>query len=435
VEEGHAATIKRDFEKEKKRSPAAFNDDWYERSSPRPSLSIGGDDDDDEDAISSSSSTASIVKDDDAVSPDLVRSSPTTELVPSHETTNDDDTQPILGGNDAIPTLTSSSSGRKKSRSGEDTWEKRCGELIRFKNLHGHCRVPQLYPDNPPLGKWVNAQRSQYKYWEEGKKSILTEEKIEALNNLGFIWRIGPAQSTWNERLEELKQYKAQFGNCNVPQVFPECPKLSKWVKNQKAHYKYYKEGKRSSMNEYKIKALEALGFEWSNTGTRQRSSWKVRYEELQQFQIQNGHCRVPTVYAENPKLGQWVNSQRTQYKYFLDHKPTSLTEEKIRLLDGIGFLWRVDRAHTGQRHRKTWDERLEELRQFRSEHGHCVVPILYVDNPKLGHWVNSQRTSYKYLQEGKPSSLTDDRIRSLNELGFAWRINQSRIQSKSACT
>ena len=48
--------------------------------------------------------------------------------------------------------------------------------------------VPQRYQDNPPLGTWVHTQRRQYKLLTEGKKSSMTQEKIDSLNEVGFIW-------------------------------------------------------------------------------------------------------------------------------------------------------------------------------------------------------------------------------------------------------
>ena len=40
---------------------------------------------------------------------------------------------------------------------------------------------------------------------------------------------------------------------------------------------------------------------------------------------------------------------------------------------------------------------------------------------------MNRQRTEYRKLQQGLQTSLTQDRIESLNELGFKWAIRVSR--------
>lgn len=41
---------------------------------------------------------------------------------------------------------------------------------------------------NPKLGTWVHTQRRQYKLMLEGKKSAMNNEKIAALDSIGFFW-------------------------------------------------------------------------------------------------------------------------------------------------------------------------------------------------------------------------------------------------------
>jgi hypothetical protein len=50
----------------------------------------------------------------------------------------------------------------------------------------------------------------------------LTQERINLLNAIGFTWTIRSRDSleeSWNQRLEDLKQYKEQFGHCLVHPV------------------------------------------------------------------------------------------------------------------------------------------------------------------------------------------------------------------------
>ena len=67
------------------------------------------------------------------------------------------------------------------------------------------------------------------------------------------------------------------------------------------------------------------------------------------------------------------------------------------------------------------WNQRLDELKAFRSPNGHCNVPYVYPPNRKLGHWVRNQRTQYSRRRAGKKHRLTDERMRKLEELGFSW--------------
>jgi hypothetical protein len=62
----------------------------------------------------------------------------------------------------------------------------------------------------------------------------------------------------------ELKLYKAKFGNCHVPTKYKGNTALGRWVSTQRAEYKKYSEGvTKTSMNADKIRRLEEIGFAW----------------------------------------------------------------------------------------------------------------------------------------------------------------------------
>jgi hypothetical protein len=67
------------------------------------------------------------------------------------------------------------------------------------------------------------------------------------------------------------------------------------------------------------------------------------------------------------------------------------------------------------------WNLRYTELVQFHKEHGHCLVPLRFPKNPSLSHWVKRQRYQYRVKNEGKHTTLTDERQLALDTLDFAW--------------
>merc|ERR1712125_97121 len=80
-------------------------------------------------------------------------------------------------------------SKQKKLRRKRTPWIHRFNELKQFYDIHGHCMVPQHYDENPKLGKWVKAQRRQYKLKVVLKQpSSITNSRISKLNSLGFAW-------------------------------------------------------------------------------------------------------------------------------------------------------------------------------------------------------------------------------------------------------
>jgi hypothetical protein len=68
-------------------------------------------------------------------------------------------------------------------------WEDRLSELVEYRKVHGHCNVSQKYSENTKLGRWVETQRYQYSWHQEGKTSRITLPRIQALERLGFDWK------------------------------------------------------------------------------------------------------------------------------------------------------------------------------------------------------------------------------------------------------
>jgi hypothetical protein len=80
-----------------------------------------------------------------------------------------------------------------RQRSG---WNDRFEELLKFREEYGDTIVPQQYEPNRPLGKWVAKQREQYRLLQQGKHSFLTADRLQALNEIGFVWQVqGPGRS------------------------------------------------------------------------------------------------------------------------------------------------------------------------------------------------------------------------------------------------
>jgi hypothetical protein len=192
-------------------------------------------------------------------SPSIFPPSVPTNVLPGHlsadegSLTNDED--------DDDASADSSSSSLKFRAYQAENWTEKFEELIEFRNQYGHCLVPNAFPDNPALAQWVKRQRYQYKLKKEGKRSTMSDERIGALEEIGFVWDSHSA--VWDERYNELIQYKKIKGDCNVPSRYRDNKQLAVWVKRQRRQYKFYCENKPSSMTRERIGSLEAIGFEW----------------------------------------------------------------------------------------------------------------------------------------------------------------------------
>lgn len=210
---------------------------------------------------------------------------------------------------------------------------------------------------------------------------------------------------------EELRRFKLEHGHLDVPKA----RQLSTWCATQKQQYRLLAEGRPSHISRPRIDLLGALGFAWA--GERRDQFWRDRYAELAAFRARHGTTRIPERYDAAPQLHTWVSLQRRLLKMRKEGRPTTLTADRLRLLEDLGL-------ESGMRATTTWMDRFMELKRYKDEHGNCDVPQKWKENVSLGRWVDNQKTQHKKLYDGKPTHLTIERIQLLVSIGFNWRPN-----------
>jgi hypothetical protein len=144
-----------------------------------------------------------------------------------------------------------------------------------------------------------------------------------------------------------------------------------------------------------------------------QSGDWAKKFMELCEYRQSKGQCIFRCQDPEYAELSKWVFSQRREYRRMVGGKDSILTPERVKTLEGIGFVWNL--AHA------SWENRLSELADYQKIQGHCNVPQRYSENSKLARWVKKQRNQYRLHLEGKTSSMTTFRIQALESLGFEW--------------
>ena len=273
---------------------------------------------------------------------------------------------------------------------------------------------------------------------EQISVAAATESIHTASNNDYQLPSLDPSilGSKFIERAQELAAYRAETGHCNVPRRYGP---LGNFVNKQRQLHRKHLEGQTSSLTPERMQLLEQLGFQWSadaRVATREKNNrlWMERYGELKEYRRVHDTCRVPSDHP-NTKLVSWVKLQRREYRRLLkvgggegkaegdDDVTTtsSLTPERIRLLDAIGF--EVSSAHD-----ELFEVRMLQLREYRARYGDTLVPITY-ENRALAQWVSTQRRRYRELQKTgiRPYGFSDERIRQLDDIGFVWNYRQHR--------
>ena len=240
-------------------------------------------------------------------------------------------------------------------------------------------------------GNIVN-ERDCRKLIRKNKSSkICTIEAIQAKVEIGNNISKRKSLTPWGRRYKELVSYVKEFGDTRVPQRYVKNPSLGNWVNTQRSNLKKVA----CSMTMEEIQLLNNIGFEWT---IHSIVSWDHRYEELVNYVKEFGHACVSRNFATNPSLGPWVNQQRRIYKKFLNGNTScSVTKDQIRLLDNIGFEWKINKQ-------TLWDDRYGELGCYVKEFGHARVPRNFAKNQSLANWVLLQRNKYKKMQNGNLS-------------------------------
>jgi Helicase associated domain len=204
-----------------------------------------------------------------------------------------------------------------------------------------------------------------------------------------------------------------------------------------------------------RIRKLEALGFEWSfktraipsqsAPTEEQEAMWQESFQKLKAFKEENGHCDISE--KEHPALSKWVGTQRTVYRR------NQMTQQRKEALESLGFDFGAPPDALSQmmtpriqQQEQIWNQRLDELKRFKQEFGHCnvrrndllgltlrtrqyclefqnyftshlcsfllQVPGSYARDPVLARWVGTQRTTYRRGQ------MPQDRINALEAIG-----------------
>jgi hypothetical protein len=162
---------------------------------------------------------------------------------------------------------------------------------------------------------------------------------------------------------------------------------LGSWMNTQRA--------RKNQLSEEKTQRLNSIGFVWDPLNQQ----WERGFSLLSNFSEENGHCMVPRGYKtkDGYNLDEWVANIRA--------KPSKLTDERIKRLDDIGFVW--------EPHEFKWEQGFKALEEFYKQNGHCLAMRGYVNdqNFKLGNWVNDQRNN---------KELNPNKVKRLDRLGFA---------------
>jgi SAM-dependent methyltransferase len=192
----------------------------------------------------------------------------------------------------------------------------------KYKKTPSHGSINK---EEKSLGSWAHHQKNYYKT----KKSYLTKERIEILNNTeGWIWEDNKEEK-WNENYQKWVEFYQKNGNRpSKDSKNKEERSLGQWASDMR---KFYKKGK---LSQEKIDILNnTYGWIWEKNLDK---IWNENFQKWTEFYQKNE--KTPSSSSKNKEeifLGRWGSLQRKKYK------KGKLSQESIDILNkNPGWFW-----------------------------------------------------------------------------------------------
>jgi HKD family nuclease len=193
-------------------------------------------------------------------------------------------------------------------------WEENYGLLQAYYDEYGNSDVPHTRDNKDTfysLGNWVAAQRTY------NNDEILSDYKIEKLNDLDFIWSRddgdGLRNKQWMEQFDALKKWKEKYENCNPPQINKDGSqsKLGRWLNDQRV---LQRKGKKKSdgtirfLEKDRELMLIELGVDFDYEENKHRDSFEKQIQAFLSYKFQYPDLNPPTgtFVKERENLAQW---------------------------------------------------------------------------------------------------------------------------------
>jgi len=215
----------------------------------------------------------------------------------------------------------------------------------------------------------------------------LNKERIALVNALDFEWAL---KESFEQRLEDLKAYKLKHGHLNLkrsddPSLYNFCCNI-KTARNNPS-------GKGMKVTEERIASLDTIGFDWGN---KKKSSGQKELKKREGVENRNIHHDSLSDGEEDVKSTREPAKKRKRVLYASGDKK--------------------------KRTRVSFQQRIDELKAYKDEHGHMNVKRS--ENKSLYDFCNNIKHAHKHPDATK-KRLTEDRIASLNAVGFDWTVKE----------
>ena len=367
-------------------------------------------------------------------------------------------------------------------RGAKKSFKQRMDELRAYKEKHGHIKVKRS--EDKSLYQFC-ADMRQARNNPEKSTTLINEERIASLDALGFEWNMNIDRKSFQQRMDDLRAYKEEHGHVNVKGS--DDKSLYGFCSNMRQARKHPEKSGMLIIDD-RITSLDALGFDWtvksfeqriadlkaykeSNIGSEEMESapkkkrifksFEQRIVDLKAYKEEHGHVNV--IGSEDKSLNQFCWSMRQARVN--PERSSKLNEERIACLDALGFDWRAaakaasavnsnqssssyeprsiirkreissdisskemeSAPNKKKRMTKSFEQGIEDPRAYKEKNGH--IKVKKSEDKCLSEFCRNMRRA-RNNPEKSTVVLTDDRITSLDALGFDWSMNSTNIKS-----
>ncbi len=290
--------------------------------------------------------------------------------------------------------------------------------LNAYYNEFGTISTIQIRDQYEYNGQLVNIGSIVANLRRPERKALLSQEEIDKLNSMGFVWNALP---TFDDRIAPLKAYYNEFGtiatitsdttyefNGNVVKIGSLLLSL-RYLNNA------------GRLTAEQIVKLDELGINWNA-----KRVFDTKIEVLKAYYDQYGSIdqiastdRFEYNGNEYP-VGRHILELRVRYN------EGKLSDNQIKALEELGIVWRKRNV------KKTFDDKIEVLRQYTLQNNNTLSNVgidetFNYNNEELD--VSFLLTTFRQLY--KSGELSESQVKALEDLGINWDgVDQKKVRT-----
>lgn len=266
-------------------------------------------------------------------------------------------------------------------KSTDDKWNEMFEQLEQF--IKENKKLPSKRKENEKiLGKWLNAQKKNYKNSENSMNDKNKRKKYESLITT-YSDLFKSTDDKWNKMFEQLNTFIKN--NNRLPVQSKENEKiLNNWITTQKANYI---NNEHAMKDKNKREKYEALINTYPNLFKSDSDKWYDMFIHLENFIKQNK--RLPQQKKQDEQiLGKWLSHQKNNYK---DNKQAMQCKIKRKKYEELKNTY----PNLFKSYDDKWNNMFKQLEQFIKENNR--LPSKRSGNEKkIRQWLSHQKENYK---------------------------------------